>query len=136
MPPSGIILIGVLVQLTAAISSVYAPRLQLQLGLTNAQFLLRIVLLAQLLPLYVCIGLLLPFGGLRSSGEMYVAAAWFGMVCTPVFTRLTRAAIWTIQQLRSSSVRRTDTTCELYSNGGADIPGPRVVFLLPLLAHR
>ena len=39
-----------------------------------------VVVLAQIIPVYACIGLLLPFGGLRTEGEMYVAATWFGLV--------------------------------------------------------
>jgi UMF1 family MFS transporter len=81
LPPSRIILIGILVQLVAVISSVYTPRFQLRKGYTNSQVLLRIVILALILPIYTCIGLVLPFGGLRTEGEMYVAATWFGLVC-------------------------------------------------------
>ena len=78
-----IILIGILVQLSAVFSSILAPRLQRRLGYSNIRLLVRIVLAAQVLPLYTCLGLLLPFGGLRTEGEMYVAATWFGMVRNP-----------------------------------------------------
>ena len=80
MPPSKIIIIGILVQLAAVVSSIYTPRLQRRLGHTNIAILLRIVILALILPIYTCIGLLLSFGGLRTEGEMYVAATWFGLV--------------------------------------------------------
>lgn len=80
MSPSKIIIIGVLVQLSAVLSSIYCPRLQARLGYTNLRVLLHIIVLAQVLPAYACLGLILPFGGLRTEGEMYVAAAWFGMV--------------------------------------------------------
>lgn len=80
MGPSKIIIIGVLVQLAAVISSIMAPRLQRRLHLSNLRLLLWIVLLAEVIPVYACIGLVLPFGGLRTEGEMYVAATWFGMV--------------------------------------------------------
>jgi UMF1 family MFS transporter len=81
MGPPKIILIGVLVQLAAVISSILAPRVQRHLGISNQKLLLCIVLLAEFIPLYACIGLILPFGGLRTEGEMYIAATWFGMVC-------------------------------------------------------
>lgn len=80
MPPSRIIIIGILVQLAAVVSSIYTPKLQRSKGYTNIDVLLRVVLLALILPVYTCIGLLLPFGGLRTEGEMYVAATWFGLV--------------------------------------------------------
>lgn len=80
MGPSKIILIGVLVQLAAVISSVLAPRIQQRLGVSNQKLLLWIVLLAEIIPVYACIGLILPFGGLRTEGEMYIAATWFGLV--------------------------------------------------------
>lgn len=80
MGPSKIILIGILVQLTAVISALLAPRLQARLGWSNLKYLTVTVLAGEILPLYTCVGLLLPFGGLRTEGEMYVAAAWFGLV--------------------------------------------------------
>lgn len=80
MGPPKIILIGVLVQLAAVISSICAPRVQRRLGLSNQRLLLWIVILADIIPVYACIGLVLPFGGLRTEGEMYVAATWFGLV--------------------------------------------------------
>lgn len=80
LPASKVILIGILVQLAAVGSSLLAPRLQHRLNLSNLKLLLAIVLLAELLPVYACLGLILPWGGLRSEGEMYVAAVWFGTV--------------------------------------------------------
>ena len=80
MGPSKIIIIGVLVQLAAVISSVLAPRVQRRLHLSNQKLLLWVVVLAEIIPIYACIGLVLPFGGLRTEGEMYVAATWFGLV--------------------------------------------------------
>jgi UMF1 family MFS transporter len=80
MSPAKIIAIGVLVQLSAIGSAMIAPRLQRKLGLSNLRFLLGVVLLAQLMPLYACAGLILPFGGLRTEGEMYVVAVYFGLV--------------------------------------------------------
>jgi hypothetical protein len=80
MSPSKIIIIGVLVQLAAVISSMLAPNVQKRLAISNQRLLLWVILLAEIIPIYACIGLILPFGGLRTEGEMYVAATWFGLV--------------------------------------------------------
>jgi hypothetical protein len=80
MSPSKIIIIGVLVQLAAVISSILAPKVQRRLAISNQRLLLWVILLAEIIPIYACIGLGLPFGGLRTEGEMYVAATWFGLV--------------------------------------------------------
>jgi MFS-type transporter involved in bile tolerance (Atg22 family) len=80
MSPSKIIIIGVLVQLAAVISSILAPIVQKRLAISNQRLLLWVILLAEIIPIYACIGLVLPFGGLRTEGEMYVAATWFGLV--------------------------------------------------------
>lgn len=80
MAPAKIIIIGILVQLSAVFSSLLTPRLQRQKSWSNMDTLFRIVILALILPVYTCFGLLLPFGGLRTSAEMYVAATWFGLV--------------------------------------------------------
>jgi UMF1 family MFS transporter len=80
MSPSKIIIIGVLVQLAAVISSILAPRIQKRLAISNQRLLLWVILLAEIIPIYACIGLILPFGGLRTEAEMYVAASWFGLV--------------------------------------------------------
>jgi len=39
-----------------------------------------LVVAAQVLRAYGCLGLVLPFGDLRTGPEMYIAAIWFGMV--------------------------------------------------------
>lgn len=80
MPPFKVIFIGILVQLAAVFSSILAPRYQKRLGWTNLKVLLHIVLLAEIIPFYACLGLILPFGGLRTEWEMYIAATFFGMV--------------------------------------------------------
>lgn len=106
MSPPKIILIGVLVQLAAVISSVLAPKVQKKLAISNQKLLLWIILLAEIIPIYACIGLILPFGGLRTEGEMYVAATWFGLVSC-VFWRFSK-------QLRSSCMVHSRVTVELY----------------------
>lgn len=83
MNAAKVIVIGLLMQLVAVGSSIYAPKFQRRFGLSNLKLLLYIVLAAQVLPLYACMGLVVPFGGLRTEAEMYVAAAWFGFVSAP-----------------------------------------------------
>jgi len=84
MSPSKIIIIGVLVQLAAVISSILAPKVQKRSAISNQRLLLWVILLAEIIPIYACIGLILPFGGLRTEWEMYVAATWFGLVGSDV----------------------------------------------------
>ncbi|KAK4685503.1 MFS transporter, UMF1 family, partial [Tremellales sp. Uapishka_1] len=83
LPASKIALIGILVQLSAVFSAILSPRFQRYLQCTNMKFLVGVVVLAEALPLYACVGLVLPFGGLRTEGEMYVAAVWFGLLYGP-----------------------------------------------------
>ena len=106
MTPPKIILIGVLVQLAAVISSVLAPKVQKRLAISNQKLLLWVILLAEIIPIYACIGLILPFGGLRTEGEMYVAATWFGLVSLGKL----RLNI----QLRISCTAHSKVTVELY----------------------
>lgn len=80
MSAGKIILVGILVQLSAVVSSIFAPRLQERLAYSNHRLLLGLVLAGEIIPVYACLGLILPFGGLRTEGEMYVAAVWFGLV--------------------------------------------------------
>nr|XP_031858896.1 uncharacterized protein CI109_005715 [Kwoniella shandongensis]KAA5525968.1 hypothetical protein CI109_005715 [Kwoniella shandongensis] len=90
MSPPKIMVIGVLVQFSAMISSILVPRYQRHLStnhggrlVTNHQILLIGVMMAALIPLYASLGLVLPFGGLRSEGEMYVFAIYFGLIFGP-----------------------------------------------------
>ncbi|ADV23204.1 UMF1 family MFS transporter [Cryptococcus gattii Ru294] len=84
-----IIVIGILVQLSAVISSILIPRIQRHLStssskpVTNYKVLFVGVVAAALIPVYTSAGLVLPFGGLRSEGEMYFLAVWFGLVFGP-----------------------------------------------------
>ena len=106
MSPSKIIIIGVLVQLAAVISSILAPKVQKRLAISNQKLLLWVILLAEIIPIYACIGLILPFGGLRTEGEMYVAATWFGLVSC--------AAMLPVFELTDSCTVHSRVTVELY----------------------
>jgi UMF1 family MFS transporter len=80
MSATKVMVIGLLMQFAAVFSSIYAPVLQRKWGKSNLGLLVRIVLAAQVLPVYACLGLVFPWGGLRTEWEMYIAAVWFGMV--------------------------------------------------------
>ncbi|WVQ73604.1 hypothetical protein IAR50_003184 [Cryptococcus sp. DSM 104548] len=88
MSPPKIILVGILVQLAAVISSTLVPRLQHRLStpakpITNFNVLICCVLAATIIPTYTSLGLVFAVGGLRTEGEMYVLAIWFGLVFGP-----------------------------------------------------
>lgn len=80
MSPPKIILTGILVQLSAVVSSILAPRVQRRLGYSNQKLLLVVVLAGEVIPIYACLGLILPWGGLRTEGEIYMTATYFGLV--------------------------------------------------------
>ncbi|WVQ81138.1 hypothetical protein IAT38_003260 [Cryptococcus sp. DSM 104549] len=92
MSPPKIILVGILVQLAAVVSSMVVPKIQKRLSekagpggkpITNYKVLIAGVLAAAVIPVYTCLGLILPFGGLRTEGEMYVMAVYFGLIFGP-----------------------------------------------------
>ncbi|RSH77830.1 Autophagy- protein 22 [Apiotrichum porosum] len=83
MSATKVMVIGLLMQFAAVFSSIYAPVLQRKWGKSNLGLLVRIVLAAQVLPVYACLGLVFPWGGLRTEWEMYIAAVWFGMLYGP-----------------------------------------------------
>ncbi|ODN81090.1 hypothetical protein L202_03185 [Cryptococcus amylolentus CBS 6039] len=88
MSPPKIILVGILVQLAAVISSTLVPRLHHRLStpdrpITNFNILICCVLAAIIIPVYTSLGLVVSFGGLRTEGEMYVLAIWFGLIFGP-----------------------------------------------------
>ncbi|KAF5338850.1 hypothetical protein D9758_015574 [Tetrapyrgos nigripes] len=85
MSPSGLILIGILVPLSAIGGSLVWPKVQKRWKMTNQYVLLTLLVLASLVPLYGCLGFLfegsgVKFGGLTTQGEMYVLGVYFGFV--------------------------------------------------------
>ncbi len=119
MSPAKVIVIGLVMQLVAVGSSIYAPRVQRRLGLSNLRLLVYIVIGAQVLPLYACAGLIIPVGGLRTEWEMYVAAAWFGLVSLlPLNTGFTR-------QLRSGRLPAINFHRRRRDTGSAGVPDTR-----------
>ena len=80
MSSSQIMLMTILVQLAAFLSSMCTPYAQRRLGWSNMRLLLTVAVMGEALPIYACIGLVSGVGGLRSVSEMYVAGVWFGLV--------------------------------------------------------
>ncbi|KAH6904940.1 autophagy-type protein 22 [Coprinopsis sp. MPI-PUGE-AT-0042] len=92
MPPSSLILIGILTPVSGIIGSLIWPRIQRSVGWSNLRVLTILVVTASLIPAYGCLGFLfegsveetsgvkIKFGGLTTPGEMYALAVVFGSV--------------------------------------------------------
>ena len=81
MPPSSLVLIGILAPSAGILGALLWPILQRRLGLTSLQVLIVLITATSIIPLYGVIGLFAPRGarwGLRVPAEMFVAAAYFG----------------------------------------------------------
>ncbi|KAI0065158.1 MFS general substrate transporter [Artomyces pyxidatus] len=83
LPASALILVGVLSPSAGILGALLWPVLQRRYQMSNLRVLVLLVGLASLIPAYGCIGLF--FGaaggwGLRTAGEMYVLAVFFGSV--------------------------------------------------------
>jgi MFS transporter, UMF1 family len=74
---SGLIILTLVAPISALISTLLFPRF-IKLSVKNTTLLLLFMLL--FIPIYGCLGLILPIGGLRTSGELYFMAIWFGFV--------------------------------------------------------
>lgn len=84
MPPTSLILIGVLAPGCGIIGSLVWPVAQRYVGWSNKKIILLQLMLMSMIPLYGCLGFLSFFrfggiGGLTSAGEMYVLAAFYGI---------------------------------------------------------
>lgn len=84
MPPSSLILIGIITPMSGILGSLVWPVIQRRAGWTNLRVLVTLVCLASLLPAYGCLGFLsvfrngkVRFGGLTAPGEMYGLAVYF-----------------------------------------------------------
>ena len=81
MPPSSLILVGVLTPSAGILGALLWPILQRRLSLTSLRVLIILVVAASVIPLYGVIGLFAPRGaqwGLRVPAEMFVLAVYFG----------------------------------------------------------
>jgi hypothetical protein len=81
MPPSSLVLVGVLTPSAGILGALLWPILQRRLGLTSLRVLIVLIIAASVIPLYGVIGLFAPHGarwGLRVPAEMFVLAVYFG----------------------------------------------------------
>ena len=81
MPPSSLVLVGVLTPSAGILGALLWPPVQRRLGLTSLRVLVLLVVAASAIPLYGVIGLFAPHGarwGLRVPAEMFVLAVYFG----------------------------------------------------------
>jgi len=81
MPPSSLVLVGVLTPSAGILGALLWPAVQRRLGLSSLRVLVVLVAAASVIPLYGVAGLFAPRGakwGLRVPVEMYVLAVYFG----------------------------------------------------------
>jgi UMF1 family MFS transporter len=81
MPPSSLVLVGVLTPSAGILGALVWPIVQRRLGLSSLRVLILLVSAASAIPLYGVFGLFAPRGakwGLRVPAEMYVIAVYFG----------------------------------------------------------
>jgi len=81
MPPSSLVLVGVLTPSAGILGALLWPAVQRRLGLSSLRVLVLLVVAASAIPLYGVIGLFAPHGarwGLRVPEEMFVLAVYFG----------------------------------------------------------
>ncbi|KAG6883671.1 hypothetical protein C0992_008155, partial [Termitomyces sp. T32_za158] len=91
MPPSSLILIGILTPASGILGSLAWPAIQRRYALDTLRVLTTLVLMASVVPAYGCLGFLpvfaseegregeggVRFGGLTTQGEMFVLAVYF-----------------------------------------------------------
>jgi len=83
MPPSSLVLIGVLTPSAGILGALLWPIIQRRLGLTSLRVLVVLIVAASVIPLYGVIGLFAPRDaqwGLRAPAEMFVLAVYFGAI--------------------------------------------------------
>ncbi|KAH9989262.1 autophagy-related protein 22-like protein [Russula vinacea] len=81
MPPSSLVLVGVLTPSAGILGALLWPIVQRRLSLTSLRVLILLIVAASVIPLYGVIGLFAPHGarwGLRVPAEMFVLAVYFG----------------------------------------------------------
>lgn len=98
MPPSSLIIIGVVVPSAGIAGSIVWPMIQRRLGWSNLKVLVVLVMMISAIPAYGCTGFLpffqkgnVKFGGLTSPEELYVLAVYFvSHIAFPLSTSATR----------------------------------------------
>lgn len=83
MPPSALILIGVITPTSGILGSLVWPVIQKRFRWSNIRILVTLVIMASMIPAYGCLGFLsvfqkgVKFGGLTTPAEMYIFAVYF-----------------------------------------------------------
>ncbi|CAG8832604.1 31175_t:CDS:1, partial [Racocetra persica] len=95
VPAVGLIAIALIVPLSALFGTIIVPKFQSYFRLTTKQTVILLNVLLLCIPVYGCLGFVLPFGGLKSGTELYYLAVWFGIVigsiqsyCRTLFSEL------------------------------------------------
>jgi UMF1 family MFS transporter len=92
LPPSSLIIVGLLTPTAGILGSLIWPKIQRALKLSNKAILMILVMLASFVPLYGCLGFLPSLkgrvGGLVTAGEMYALAVYFGEPERTYFNRI------------------------------------------------
>ncbi|CAG8645203.1 10526_t:CDS:2, partial [Cetraspora pellucida] len=95
VPAVGLIAISLIVPLAALFGTIMVPKFQSYFRLTTKQTVILLNVLLLCIPIYGCLGFVLPFGGLKSGTELYYLAVWFGIVigsiqsyCRTLFSEL------------------------------------------------
>ncbi|CAG8448933.1 14318_t:CDS:2 [Acaulospora morrowiae] len=78
VPDTGLIIIALIVPVVGLIGAILFPKIQKQFDLTTKQTIILLNIMLLCIPIYGCLGFVLPVGGLRSAHELYFLAAWFG----------------------------------------------------------
>lgn len=120
MPPSSLIIIGVVVPSAGIAGSMIWPMIQRRLGWSNLRILVVLVMMISVIPAYGCTGFLpffkngnVKFGGLTSPEELYVLAIYFVSSRYPFDIHSTNeywsdwsliigTGVWCIPRLRTS----------------------------------
>lgn len=80
LPPSKLIIVGILTPMFGVFSSLLMPFIQKRYGWQNRKVLVGCVIGVGLVPAYGCLGFLSTSFGLRTQGEMFVFAVYFGQL--------------------------------------------------------
>ncbi|CAG8470888.1 11470_t:CDS:2, partial [Scutellospora calospora] len=95
MPATGLIAISLIVPTSALLGTIMVPKFQSYFRLKTKQTVILLNILLLCIPIYGCLGFILPFGGLKSGTELYYLAVWFGIIigsiqsyCRTLFSEL------------------------------------------------
>ncbi|CAG8518861.1 12070_t:CDS:2 [Ambispora gerdemannii] len=96
LPSTSLIFMALITPISALFGTIIWPKLQIGwLNRTPKQTIITLLFLFSIIPLYGCLGFVLPIGGLKSASEMYFLAVLFGFLvgniqgyCRTLFSEL------------------------------------------------